>query len=107
MGQLRQSGLLGLLGQLGKCPTGPRCPRCPTGPTGPKSPTGPTYPSRQVKDIVPNKKRPEKGRQANSLFEIFLSKTGTRGGNRTHTPLREQDFESSASANSATLALVC
>ena len=34
----------------------------------------------------------------------FLGENGTRGGNRTHTPLREQDFESSASANSATLA---
>ena len=27
---------------------------------------------------------------------------GSRGGTRTHTPLREPDFESSASANSAT-----
>ncbi len=29
---------------------------------------------------------------------------GTEGGNRTHTPLRESDFESDASTNSATSA---
>src|ERR1043166_8246910 len=32
------------------------------------------------------------------------SKVGTAGGNRTHTPLRALDFESSASASSATAA---
>jgi hypothetical protein len=36
-----------------------------------------------------------------SVAQRFLS---TRGGTRTHTPLRALDFESSASANSATLA---
>ena len=36
------------------------------------------------------------------VYRGFLS--GTVGGNRTHTPLRALDFESSASANSATTA---
>lgn len=41
-----------------------------------------------------------------NFIEAVLSRegNGARGGNRTHTPLREVDFESTASANSATRA---
>lgn len=35
-------------------------------------------------------------------FKNIRTNNGTEGGSRTHTPLREPDFESGASANSAT-----
>jgi hypothetical protein len=34
------------------------------------------------------------------------AQSGTSGGNRTHTLVKEADFESAASTNSATLAFV-
>ncbi len=59
-----------------------------------------------------NKKRPRAvtapATQPGS-FELLAKVTtvlSTRGGTRTHTFLRTLDFESSASANSATLAFV-
>ena len=39
--------------------------------------------------------------------ESRMNTTNARGGGRTRTPLRELDFESSASANSATRANCC
>ena len=37
-------------------------------------------------------------------FHFIFLQSGTDGGNRTHTPLRAPDFESGASASSATTA---
>ena len=44
---------------------------------------------------------PVRGYQKEKLLLI----TNAEGGNRTHTPLEERDFESRASTNSATSAL--
>ena len=38
--------------------------------------------------------------------QLVTDSLSTSGGNRTHTPLPEQDFESSASTSSATEAIV-
>ena len=37
---------------------------------------------------------------------LTIDQSGTSGGNRTHTLVKEADFESAASTNSATLALL-